>query len=75
MKNLKLKHLIQYLTDLETFENPKVQFEQYQTDPKVAGELLHNIMIDTPEFETKHILDLGCGPGILGIGAAICGAE
>ena len=72
---IKLKHLIQYLTDLETFEKPKVEFEQYQTEPKVAAELLHNILLNTPDFDTKHVLDLGCGPGILGIGAAICGAE
>jgi len=75
VKQIKLKHLIQYLTDLETFENPKVHFEQYQTEPKVAAELLHNIMLENSDFQSMHILDLGCGPGILGIGAAICGAE
>ena len=56
-------------------QDPKLEFEQYQTETQVAAEMLHSISTQGEGFENMHVLDLGCGPGKLGIGAAICGAE
>jgi len=74
MERLKLKHLIQYLEEIKTFESPKEEFEQYQTNATIAGEMMHYISNSIEKFENKHVLDLGCGTGILGIAASLCGA-
>jgi predicted RNA methylase len=70
---IKLKHLIEYLEEIQPFENPKEELEQYQTNAQIAGEMLHYISNNTENFYEKRILDLGCGTGILGIAAAISG--
>ncbi len=74
MEKLKLKALVEYLEEIETFTEPKEELEQYQTDAKIAGEMLHNISNNIPNFEEMNVIDLGCGTGILGIAAALCGA-
>ena len=71
---MKLKNLISDLESIETFENPKEHLEQYQTSPQVAGEMLHYIS-QNYELKDYKIADLGCGTGILGIAAALCGCE
>ncbi len=73
-KKPKLKHLIQSLEEIKSFECPKEEYEQYQTNATVAGEMLHHISNSLEEFEYKNVLDLGCGTGILGIAAALSGA-
>ncbi len=75
MPKLKLKHLIEYLEDIETFEEPKEELEQYQTNANIAAEMLHYISNNHEGFEDYNILDLGCGTGILGIAACLCGAK
>jgi predicted RNA methylase len=74
-RKIKLKHLIEYLEEIETFAEPKEELEQYQTSPKIAAEMLHYISNNVDDFSNKRILDLGCGTGILGIAASICGAK
>lgn len=74
MERLKLKHLVEYLEEIKTFENPKEEYEQYQTNASIAGEMLHYISNNIEDFHMKNVLDLGCGTGILGIAAALCGA-
>jgi predicted RNA methylase len=74
MEKIKLKHLVEYLEDIETFENPKEELEQYQTTPQIAAEMLHYINQNTPDFGLCNVVDLGCGTGILGIAAALSGA-
>ena len=74
MERIKLKHLIEYLEEISPFENPKEEYEQYQTNATIAGEMLHYISNNTEDFEFKNICDLGCGTGILGIAAALSGA-
>jgi predicted RNA methylase len=74
MERIKLKHLVEYLENIETFENPKEELEQYQTSPQIAGEMLHYISQNNPDFHLANVIDLGCGTGILGIAAAISGA-
>ncbi len=74
MEKIKLKQLIEYLEDIETFSEPKVELEQYQTTPQVAAEMLHYISDRIEDFWNCNVIDLGCGTGILGIAAALSGA-
>ena len=71
---MKLKNLISDLESIETFENPKEHLEQYQTSPQVAGEMFHYIN-QNYDLKDYKIADLGCGTGILGIAAALCGCK
>ena len=64
------------LSKLKGFETGKVRenLEQYQTDPEIAAEVLWSAGFNK-DISGKVIVDLGCGTGILGIGALILGAE
>ncbi len=73
-KTIKLKKLQEYLEDVEPFKDYKVNLDQYQSSPEVASNFLHHIN-NNYGFEEKSVIDLGCGTGILGIGALLCGAE
>lgn len=70
---IKLKHLQSYLEDIETFQAPKDNLEQYQTSSQIASEMFHYIS-SKHDLSDKIVLDLGAGTGILGIAAALCGA-
>ena len=61
------------LSSLKTFESPKTSSEQYSTDSEIAAAILWNAAM-LGDIEDKTIADLGCGTGILGIGALLLGA-
>lgn len=68
------KQLAVLLSQLKTFEKPKLKYEQYQTDSEVAAEIVwFAYMCD--EIKDKIIADFGCGNGVLGIAALILGAK
>ena len=71
---MKLKNIISELESLQTFSSPKDYLEQYQTPPSVAGEMIHYIT-NNYDLNNYSIADLGCGTGILGISAALCGCK
>ena len=64
------------LSKLKGFETGKVseKLEQYQTDPEIAAGIVWNAALNN-EISGKVIVDLGCGTGILGIGALVMGAK
>lgn len=68
------RELAIFLSKLEVFEQANVQLEQYPSDGQVAATLLWQAAINE-DIEEKHVLDLGCGTGILGIGALLLGAR
>src|SRR3989344_487147 len=68
------KELSLILSRIETFEKPKVQYEQYQTPSELAATALWKAYMDG-SIKDKSITDLGCGTGIFGIGALILGAK
>ena len=70
---MKLKHLVAELEGVKTWEKPKVALEQYPTSPEIAAHMLL-AALDEGDIEDAVVADLGCGGGILGIGAAILGA-
>lgn len=61
------------LSKLKGFETGKVRLEQYMTDSEIGAEILWNAGFR--DIPGKVIVDLGCGSGILGIGALLLGAE
>lgn len=68
------KELAVILSKLKVFKNPKIELEQYPTDSEVAANVLWQAML-TGDIEDRTIADLGCGTGILGIGALLLGAS
>ena len=62
------------LSRLKGFENPKVNAEQYMTDSETAAAILWDAMMKG-DINGKVSVDLGCGSGILGIGAMLLGAS
>ena len=68
-----LQELASALSQLDyTFDEPRLELEQYHTPPDVAARFLWTIRDD---IVGKECADLGCGQGILGIGASILGAS
>lgn len=62
------------LSRLDVFLLPKVSIEQYPTDPEIAAEVIWSAFMKG-DIENKVIADLGCGTGILGLGALLLGAN
>ncbi|MFH1590982.1 MAG: METTL5 family protein [archaeon] len=62
------------LSKLQGFSSPSVKSEQYATDSEIAADVLWHAF-ELGDIDGKRILDLGCGPGSLGIGASFLGAS
>jgi putative methylase len=71
MKKKKLEILLQ---GLKTFNSPKAHLEQYTTPSNITADILY-LAYSLDDIAGKKVLDLGCGCGIFGIGAALLGAE
>jgi len=74
VKKLSKSSLAVILSMLEGFKTPKVRVEQYSMDSETAAFVLWNGLY-MRDIKGKVIADLGCGTGILGIGALILGAS
>jgi len=71
---MKKTELAIILSKLKTFKKSKLKEEQYATDSQTAADMLwHAFLLD--DIKKKSIADLGCGTGILGLGALLLGAE
>ncbi|HJH32174.1 MAG TPA: methyltransferase domain-containing protein [Methanosarcinaceae archaeon] len=70
MKQRKLEILLERV---EGFDSPDVTLEQYATPAVLAAEMLHFAYMKGDITDTVY--DLGCGTGILAIGAKLLGAE
>ncbi|MGM5480586.1 MAG: METTL5 family protein [Nanobdellota archaeon] len=68
------RELAVFLSKLKSFRQPNRSFEQYPTDSDVAATLLWKAHLDGT-INGKTIVDLGCGTGILTVGALILGAR
>jgi putative methylase len=71
MKKKELEILLERLDDIP---EPDADREQYATPATVAAELLHFAFLNG-DIEGRTVYDLGCGNGILGIGAKVLGAH
>jgi putative methylase len=70
---MKLKQLEMALQRLRGFSRPQAALEQYQTPAPLAARLLYHALMKG-DIDGKMVCDLGCGTGILAIGAALLGA-
>jgi putative methylase len=71
---MKKKELEILLERVEDIPEPDADSEQYSTPATVASELLHFAFMNG-DIENQVVYDLGCGNGILGIGAKVLGAR
>ncbi|WXG43017.1 MAG: METTL5 family protein [Promethearchaeati archaeon SRVP18_Atabeyarchaeia-1] len=71
---MKRKQLEISLSSLARNPKPKIRFEEYDLDPRSASTIVH-IAASLGDVEGKQVVDLGCGVGILSIGAAMMGAS
>lgn len=62
------------LQSLSPFSSPRPELEQYSTPAVMAADLLFDALA-RGDIEGRKVLDLGCGTGPLGIGAALLGAD
>ena len=62
------------LSKLKTFDKSKIKLEQYTTDSEIASVVLWDAFMQGV-IEEEVVADLGCGTGILGIGALLLGAK
>jgi len=52
-----------------------VSLEQYPTPSKIASAILFAAQMEHQDIAGKIVVDLGCGDGIFGLGAALLGAH
>jgi rRNA N6-adenosine-methyltransferase METTL5 len=72
--SMKRKHLESALSEVDVFDDPKIELEQIPTSPEIASHMLFIAENSYGDIEDKCVLDLGCGPGILSIAASLMGA-
>jgi putative methylase len=71
---MRRRELEMTLQSLEGFTAPRPELEQYSTPAVIAADLLFEALA-RGDVEGKNVLDLGCGTGVLGIGASLLGAK
>jgi putative methylase len=71
---MKLRQLEMTLQRLAGFSRPQAALEQYQTPAPLAARLLYHALMKG-DIGGKRVCDLGCGTGVLAIGAALLGAD
>ncbi|MCG7844644.1 MAG: METTL5 family protein [Methanomassiliicoccales archaeon] len=71
---MRRRELEMSLQSLERFKAPRPELEQYSTPAIIAAEMLFEALA-RGHVEGMKVLDLGCGTGLLGIGAALLGAR
>jgi putative methylase len=71
---MKKKYLEMLLQTIPPFDSPKASLEQYSTPSVIASDVLFMAYAEG-DIADKVVADLGCGTGILAIGAAKLGAK
>ncbi|MFB6163541.1 MAG: METTL5 family protein [Haloarculaceae archaeon] len=64
--------LAQRLAIVAGFEDPNADLEQYRTPPELAAHLIHTADLQG-DVDGRTVIDLGCGTGMLALGAALRG--
>jgi putative methylase len=70
---MRLNELERTLEGVEGFSTPSSLLEQYKTPAPLAARLLYHASL-RGDISGKRVCDLGCGTGILSIGAVLLGA-
>ncbi|MBR5814740.1 MAG: methyltransferase, partial [Methanocorpusculaceae archaeon] len=71
---MKLKNLEIHLQKVQGFRNPVAGLEQYMTPAPLAARFLFDAFLHG-DIEGMKVLDLGCGTGMLSVGAALLGGN
>jgi putative methylase len=66
--------LTQQLGVVAGFDSPRADLEQYRTPPELASHLVHTADLQG-DIEDHTVVDLGCGTGMLALGAALRGPD
>ena len=74
MATIRKRHLAMILSQLDQHPNPNPKLEQYTLTGEAASKLLY-FAHQLDGIKNKKICDLGCGTGIITIGALILGAN
>jgi putative methylase len=64
--------LAQQLGVVAGFSDPRADLEQYRTPPELAATLVHRADLEG-DVQDRTVIDLGCGTGMLALGAALRG--
>jgi putative methylase len=67
--------LERFLSQVKAHPNPNVNLEQYTSSASIAANMLYLAAYVNDDLVGKNVLDLGCGSGRLGLGAAFLGAK
>src|SRR2546425_1492055 len=73
-RDVKKQQLEILLQKVKVHPNPSANLEQYSTPAGIAADVLW-FAYAQGDIASKKVVDLGCGTGILGIGAKLLGAE
>nr|GEW85973.1 methyltransferase-like protein 5 isoform X2 [Tanacetum cinerariifolium] len=72
---MKLKQLESLLGNLQQFDNPKIELEQYPTGAHIASRMLYTAENSFEDISGKVVADFGCGCGTLGLAATLLDAD
>ena len=72
---IRQKHMEMFLSSISPHPRPKLKFETYTLDSKSASYVLFIAGHRYDDVTEKRVIDLGCGIGVLAIGAALIGAK
>ncbi|KAJ0436184.1 putative DNA methylase, N-6 adenine-specific, S-adenosyl-L-methionine-dependent methyltransferase [Helianthus annuus] len=72
---MKLKQLESLLGNLQQFQNPKIELEQYPTGAHIASRMLYTAENSYDDISGKVVADFGCGCGTLSLAATLLDAE
>lgn len=71
---MKLRDLENRLQEVQAFEHPVAELEQYPTSAHLASQVVHMMDSTFDDINGKAVCDLGCGTGMLSIAAALSGS-
>jgi putative methylase len=72
---LRLRDLEIALESLQKLEEYSMLLEQYPTPAPIAASVLYAAEMEHKDIANRTVCDLGCGNGVLAIGAALLGAR
>ena len=70
---MKKSEYINYIQSLKSFQDPKIDLEQYQTDAIATADLFFHIAFELNDLSENLIVDLGAGTGNFTVAAVLLG--
>ncbi|MHA1561530.1 MAG: METTL5 family protein [Promethearchaeota archaeon] len=72
---MKKSEFINFIQNLKSFQDPKIDLEQYQTDAIATADLFFHIAFELNDLSDNLIVDLGAGTGNFTIAAILLGCS